>query len=97
MDDIKITIMNKLELLDTLVLLNFNENTLHFVYVSEEQTRRLVEKYDNDIEAWADAEFAEDIGVDMCNCNWMLVSGKPDIFEHRMVKGKWKEKYIHMV
>ena len=89
--------MKKLKLLHTLVLLNFFEKTLELVYVDEDMVNKLVNEYNNDIEAWADAEFAEDIGVDLGNCNWMLVSGKVDTFEHRMVKGKWVDKQIYLV
>ena len=89
--------MKKLKLLHTLVLLNSFENTLELVYVDEDMVNKLVKEYDNDIEAWADAEFAEDIGVDLGNCNWMLVSGKVDTFEHRKVKGKWVDKQMYWV
>ena len=89
--------MKKLKLLHTLVLLNFFEKTLELVYVDEDMVNKLVNEYDNDIEAWADAEFAEEIGIDMANCNWMLVAGKVDTFEHRMVNGKWVDKKIYLV
>lgn len=89
--------MKKLKLLHTLVLLNYFENTLHLVYVDEDLVKKLVDEYKNDLEAWADEEFAEDIGVDLGNCHWMLVSGKVDTFEHRMIKGKWEEKQIFLV
>ena len=81
----------------TLVLLNFSENTVHFVKVSEELIKALVDKYDNDIEAWADEMFASDIGVEMGNCQWLLVSGKPTIFEHWQLNGLWNETKIYEV
>ncbi len=89
--------MKKLKLLHTLVLLNFFEKTLELVYVDEDLVDKLVNEYKNDIEAWADAEFAEDIGVELGNCNWMLVAGKVDTFEHRMINGKWTEKQMYWV
>ena len=82
--------------MNTLILLNFGANIVHFVRVSEELTKLLVEKYENDVEAWADEMFAEDIGIDMCNCQYMLVEGNPDIYEHRQVKGKWEEIQINL-
>ena len=80
---------------DTLILLNFGANSVHFVKVSEYLVKALVEKYDNDVETWADEMFASDIGVDMGNCQWMFVSGNPDIFENRQVRGVWKETKIN--
>ena len=72
--------------MNTLILLSFGANTVHFVKVSEELTRLLEEKYDNDVETWADEMFADDIGVDMGNCQFMFVGDNPDIYEHRQLK-----------
>ena len=82
--------------MNTLILLNFGANTVHFVKVSEELTRLLEEKYDNDVETWADEMFADDIGIDMGNCQYMLVGDNPDIYEHRQLKGKWEEIQINL-
>ena len=89
--------MKKLKLLHTLVLLNHFENVLELVYVDEDMVNKLVNEYDNNIEDWVDSEFAEDIHVDMSNCDWMLVSGKVGTFEYRMINGKWQEKKIYLV
>ena len=83
--------------MNTLILLNFSTNAVHFVRVSEELTEMLVNKYENDVESWADELFAEDIGVDMANCQWMLVGDKPDIYEHWQNCGKWLETKIYSV
>lgn len=79
----------------TLILLNYSANSIHFVKVSDELAKALDEKYNNDIESWADEMFASDIGVDMGNCHWLFVDEKPDVFEHRFVKGLWNETKIY--
>ena len=81
----------------TLVLLNFSKNTVHFVKVSEELIKALVDKYDNDIEACADEMFASDIGVEMGNCQCLIVIGKPTSFEHWQLNGLWNETKIYEV
>lgn len=82
--------------MNTLILLNFGANTVHFVKVSEELTKLLEEKYENDVETWADEMFADDIGVDMGNCQFMMVADTPDIYEHSQLKGKWQETKIYL-
>ena len=76
--------------MNTLVLLNFSNNSVHFVQVSDEQTGLLAKSYDNDVESWATDLFSDDIGIDLGNCHWMLVDGNPEVFFHRKCNDIWK-------
>ena len=70
--------------MNTLIILDFATTSVHFVSVTEEQTKVIIEEYDNDIEAWAAEHLEEKNGVDMMNCQYMFVNGEPKIINYSL-------------
>lgn len=68
--------------MSTLVVLDFSSLSVFFVKVSDSEVEKLVEKYDNNIEAWiAEEGYDDKFGISMGDSHYMMCDGFPQIFE----------------
>ena len=75
--------------MDTLVVLNYCTSSVLFVRLSDEQVDTLINKFNNETEAWiSETGLEDDYGFTLSECNWMLCDGFPEVFDCSEKDGK---------